>query len=98
MLNGGSLDYIELKNVLPKDFEAEYIERGTEKCKLLSKSLEKELENLDDLSCPEIQWLVESDEQMWICCMYPFRHQTILHCAERIAKKFGELKMQQLKL
>ena len=60
--------------------------------------MDKEVEDLDDHVCPNIQELVESDNQMWICPSYLFRHKTTLHCAERKVKLFGECTMQHLKL
>ena len=54
----------------------------------------KEVDKLEDLGCPKFQILV--DEEMWICSNYPFRHKIILHCAEHMAKLFGNWMMQKL--
>ena len=77
-----------------RQYRAEYFAKGLEKCKFLSTLLGKEVENLDDYGCPKIQHL-NTD---WLCTSYPYRHKTILHCAERKAKAFGEWAVQHFNL
>ena len=86
--NSGRLDYSKLSNFLPGAVKGEYFAKGTEKCKILSNLLDKEVEILEDHGCPKVQELV--DEENWICSSYPIRHKTTLHCAEPRAKLFGE--------
>ena len=50
------------------------------------------------MAVPKIQELEESDQQMWFCSGYPFRHRTRLHCAERKASFFAEWITQHLML
>ena len=57
---------------------------------------QKKMENLDDHGYPKTQEPVELVEQNRSCSSYPFRHKPINHCAERIAKMFGECTMQHL--
>ena len=77
-----------------RQYRAEYFAKGLEKCKFLSTLLGKEVENLDDYGCPKILHL-NTD---WLCTSYPYRHKTILHCAERKAKAFGEWTVQNFNL
>ena len=88
----GSLDYSRINTMLAelRQYRAEYFAKGLEKCKFFSTLLRKEVENLDDYGCPKIQHL-NTD---WLCTRYPYRHKTILHCAERKAKAFGEWTVQ----
>ena len=74
---------------------AEVFAKGFEKCRLLTNLLRRNVENLDDYGCPKLQDLVKTDSS-WICSSYPFRHKTRLHCAERIAKVYGDWAMQHL--
>ena len=78
--------------------KAEVFAEGFEKCRLLTRLLGQNVENLDYYGCPEIQHLVGEGKAVssWICSSYPFRHKTRLHCAERKAKVYGEWDMQQL--
>ena len=98
--NSGGLDYSELPNILHRDVKGEPFANGTEKCKILGKLSDKDVENSDDHGCPKIRDLVDpkSDEETWICLSYPFVQKTTLHCAERKAKFLGNWAMQQLKL
>ena len=48
MWHSGGLDYIKFYNVLPKDVKAEHFPKGTENCKVLSNSMHKEVEYLND--------------------------------------------------
>ena len=66
-----------------------------EKCRLLTRLLGQNVENLDDYGCPKIQDLLKTDS-LWICSSHRFRHKTRLHCAERKAKVYGEWAMQHL--
>ena len=93
--SSGKLEYEKLFAVFYdiKLMNAEVFAKGLEKCRLLSNLLGRNVENLDDYGCPEIQDLVHSS---WICSSYPFRHRTRLHCAERKAKVYGDWAMQHL--
>ena len=79
-----------------KVMNAEVFAKGLEKCRLLTRLLGQNVENLDDYGCPKIQDIVKTDS-LWICSSYPFRHKTSLHCAERKAKVYGEWALQLLK-
>ena len=81
-----------------KVMNAEVFAKGFEKCKLLTRLLGQNVENLDDYGCPKIQDLVGKGKtnSSWFCSSYPFRHKTKLHCAERKAKVYGDWAMQQL--
>ena len=68
---------------------AELFAEGLENCRLLTRLLGQNVENLVDYGCPKIQDPVEADIS-WICSSYLFRHKTTLHCAERKAKVYGE--------
>ena len=95
--SSGKLEYEKLFAVFYdiKVMNAEVFAKGLEKCRLLTRLLEQNVENLDDYGCPKIQDLVKTDS-LWICSNYTFRHKTRLHCAERKAKVYGEWAMQQL--
>ena len=75
--------------------KAEVFAKGLEKCRLLTRLLAQNVENLDDYGCPKIEDLVKPDS-LWICSSYPFRHKTRLQCAERKAKVYGEWPRQHL--
>ena len=81
------MDYSARSIILPRAVKGEHFAKGTEKCKILGNSLDKEVENLEDHGCPKVQNLV--DEEIWVCSSYQFRHKPTLHCAERKAKMFG---------
>ena len=53
---------------------AEVPAKGLEKCRLLTRLLGQNVENLDDYGCPKIQNLVKTDSS-WICFSYPFPKQ-----------------------
>ena len=72
---------------------AEVFAKGPEKCGLLTRLLAQNVENLDDYSCTKT--LVKTDSSC-ICSSYLFRHKIRLHWAERKAKVYGELGMQNL--
>ena len=78
----------------------EVFAKELEKCRLLTRLLGQNLENLDDYGCPKIQDLVGEEKEIssWICSNYPFRHKTRLHCAESKADVYGEWAMQHLNL
>ena len=78
-----------------KLMHAEVFAKGLEKCRLLTRLLAQNVENLDDYGCPNIQDLVKTDSS-WIYSSYPYRHKTRLHCAVRKAKVYGEWAMQHL--
>ena len=75
--------------------KTEVFAKGLEKCRLLTSLLGQNVENLDDYGCPKVQDPVKT-VSLWICCSYPFRHKTRLHCAERKAKVYGERAIQHL--
>ena len=95
--SSGKLDHEKLFAVFYdiKVMNAEVFAKGLEKCRLLTRLLGQNVENLDDYGCPKIQNLVNT-HSLWICSTYTFRHKTRLHCAERKAKVYGEWPMQQL--
>ena len=95
--SSGNLDYEKLFAVFYdiKVMNAEVFAERLEKCRLLTNLFGRNVENLDDYCCPEIQDLVKKDSS-WICSSYLFRHKTRLHCAERKAKVYGDWAMQQL--
>ena len=95
--SSGKLDYENLFAVFYdiKVMNAEVFAKGLEKCRLLTTLLGQIVENLDDDGCPKIQDLVNTDSS-WICSSYPFRHKTMLHCAEKKAKVYGEWAVQHL--
>ena len=74
---------------------AEVFAKRLEKCRLLTRLLAQNVENLDDYGCPNIQDLVKTDS-LWICSSYFFRHKTRLHCAVGKAKVSGDWAMQRL--
>ena len=93
----GKLDYEKLFGVFYdiKVMNAEVFAKGLENCRLLTTLLGQNVENLDDYGCPKNQDLVKT-EGLWICSIYPFRHKTRLHCAERKTKVYGEWAKQHL--
>ena len=95
--SSGKLDYEKLFAVFYdiKMMNGEVFAKGLEKCRLLTRLLGQNVENLDDYGCPKIQDLVKTDN-LWICSSYPFRHKTRLHCAEKKAEVYGEWTMQHL--
>ena len=95
--SSGKLDYDNLFAIFCdiKVTNAEVFAKGLETCRLLTRFIGRNVENLDDYGCPKIQDLVRMDSS-WICSIYPFRHKTKLHSAERKAKVNGEWAMQHL--
>ena len=95
--SSGKLDYDKLFAVFYdiKVMNEEVFAQGLEKCRLLTRLLGQNVENLDDYSFQRIQDLVKTDS-LWICSSYPFRHKTRFHCAERKAKVYGEWAVQHL--
>ena len=79
---------------------AEVFAKRLQKCRLLTRLLGQNVENLDDYACPKTQDFVEEGKanSSWICSSYSFRHKTRLHCAERKAKVYGDWAMQHLNL
>ena len=77
---------------------AEVFAKGIEKCRLLTRLVGQNVENLDD--CPKIQDLFgeEKANSLLICSSYPFRQKTRLHCAESKAKLSAEWATQHLSL
>ena len=93
----GKLDYEKLFTVFYdiKVMNAEVFAEGLEKCRLLTRLLGQNVENLNDYGCPKFQDLVKTGSS-WIFSSYLFRHKTRLHCAERNPKVYGEWAMQHL--
>ena len=93
----GKLDYDKLFAVFQdtKVMNAEVFAEGLEKCRLLTRLLGQNVENLDDYGCPKNQDLVKTDSS-WICSSYLFRNKTRLQCAKRKAKVYGEWAIQRL--
>ena len=83
-----------------KVMNSEVFAKGFEKCRLLTRILGQNLENLDDYGCPKIQYFVGEGKasSSWICSSYPFRHETRLQCAERKAKVYCDWAMQHSNL
>ena len=69
--------------------------KGLEKCRLLTRLIGQNVENLDDSGCPKVEDLVKTNSS-WICSRNLFRHKTRLHCAERKAKGYGDWAMKLL--
>ena len=93
--SSGKLDYVKLFSVFYdiKVMNAEGFAKGLEKCRLFTRPLGQNLENLHDYGSPKIQILVETHSS-WICSSYPFRQKTRLYCAKRKAKFYGELALR----
>ena len=98
---GTQVIYMELRGVVQnwimfscllsfttKVLNAEVIDKGFEKCRLLTRLIGQNVEILDDYGCPKIQDLFKT-ESSWIFFSYPFRQKTRIHCAERKAKVYG---------
>ena len=83
-----------------KVLNAEVFAKGFEKCRLLTRLLGQNVENLDDYGSPKFKDLVGKGKTSisWICSSYPVRHKTRLHCAERKAKVYGDWAKQHLSL
>ena len=98
--SSGKLEYEKLFPYDIKEMNAEVFAKGFEKCRLLTRLLGQNVENLDDYGCPKNQDLFGEGKtnSSWICSSYPFRHKTRLHCAERKAKVYGDWAMQHLNL
>ena len=93
--SSGKLDYDKLFAVFydTEVMNAEVFAKGLEKCRLLTRFLGQNLENLDDYGCPKTQDLVKTDS-LWICSSYLFRQKTRLRCAEGKAKVYGKWAIQ----
>lgn len=90
--NNGKKPYSELAGLLKRtdSTSTEFFAKGLEKCRIISKILEKDVENLDNYFCPKVQHLIFKDEDYdWECSNYPGRHARTLHCAERKAFAYG---------
>ena len=100
--SNGKLDYEKLFPVFYdiKVMNAEVFAKGFEKCRLLTRLLGQNVENLDVYACPKNQDLVGEGkaDRLWICSSYPFRHKTGLHCDKRKAKVYGDWVRQHLTL
>ena len=95
--SSGKLDYEKLFSVFYdiKAMNAEVIAKRLERCRLLTRFLGQNVENLHDYGCSKSRDLVKTGSS-WICSSYTFRHKTRLHCAERKAKVYGEWAIQHL--
>ena len=97
--SSGKLDYEKLLAVFYdiKVMNAEVFAKGLEKCRLLTRLLGQNVENLDDYGFPKSQELVRErkTDSSWICSSYTFQHKTRLHCGEE-SKVYGEWAMQHL--
>ena len=70
--------------------EAEIFAKEYEKFKILAEFLGTKFINLDDYTCPKVQFLLFKDEEYdWSCSNYPFRRAKTLHCAEGKAFAYG---------
>ena len=94
--SSGKLDYEMLFAVFYdiKVMNAEVFAKGLENCRLFTRLIGQNVENLDDYGCPKVQDLFKTDGQFVDLLQLPFRHKTRLHCAERKAKMYGEGDMQ----
>ena len=79
-----------------KLLNAEVFAKGFEKCRLLTRLLGQNVQNLDDYGLPKFQNLVGEGNlnSSLICSSYPFRRKTRLYCAERKTKVYGDWAMQ----
>ena len=77
---------------------AEVFAKGLAKCRLLTRFLGQNIENLDDYGCQKFHNLVREGEvdSLWICPSYASRQKTRPHSAVRKAKVYGEWAMQLL--
>ena len=98
--SSGKLDYDKPFTVIYdiKVMNAEVFAKGIEKCRLLTRLVGQNVENLDD--CPKFQDLFgeEKANSLLICSSYAFRQKTRLHCAESKAKLSAEWATQNLSL
>ena len=98
--SSGKLNYDKLFAVFYdiKVLDAGVFAKRFEKCRLFTRLLRQNVENLNDYGCPKIQDFVGEGkaDSSWICFSYRFRHKTRLHCAERKAKVYREWAMQHL--
>ena len=51
--------------------------------------MDKEVENLEDHGCPDLEDLAETDKEKRICWSNPFRQKTQLHCEKGNADFFS---------
>ena len=96
--SSGKLEYEKLFAVfyIIKIKNAKVFAKRFEKCRLLTRLIGQNVENFDDYGCPKSHDLVGEGKtnSSWICCSYPFRHKTRLHCAERKANVYWDWAMQ----
>ena len=85
--SSGKLDYDKLFAVFDdiKVMNAQMFAEGFKKRRLLTRPIGRNVEILDGYDCPKKQDLVGEGkkESSWICCSYPFRYKTRLHCSKR---------------
>ena len=85
--NAGQLPYTELTDVVVKYIHIdEFYAKGTEKCKMLETIFPVEFTNIEEFGCPK---LGEISKDAGKCRSFPYRHDKILHCAERKARAYG---------
>ena len=74
--NSGKLDYDSLQRHLQiikkHKSRSRFLAKGTEKCKIFSKLLGADVENLEDYECPKIQQLARPSHE---CSNYPLKHE-----------------------
>ena len=72
--------------------------KGVENCRLLTRLLGQNVDDLVDYGCPKVQDLVGGGkaDSSSVCSCYPFRQKPRLHFAERKSKVYGDWAMQQL--
>ena len=99
-LNSGCFEDSELVNILAWDVKGENFAKTTEKLKNLGHFSDKVVKISDGHVWPKTRDLFnpKAEEEFWIHSSYAFKHKSILHCAERKAKMFGNWALQPLKL
>ena len=60
-------------------------QKGRKSARFLCNLMDKVMENLNDHGCPKVGDLAETDDELWICSSYQFRHKTTFQFAERKA-------------
>ena len=74
------MDFSDLPNIFLEDVKGKYFAKRRE-----NRKMNEEMEKLEDHTCPRIQDLAKTDEEMWICSRFPFKQKTTHYCAERRA-------------
>ena len=85
--NAGQIHYTELMNVVVKYIHIdEFYAKGAEKCKMLESIFPVQFTNIEEFGCPKLS---EVTKDAGLCRSFPYRHDKILHCAERKARAYG---------